>query len=183
MQGATSRTANSTGFRKPWRAPLAAGLTAFLAAAQSQAAPKPQPSTTTTAAEAAIIERGEATWYGPRHAGLRTSSGARFDPHRLTAAHSSLPLGSWVRVTDDATGKSVVVMVNDREPPHGVRCIDLSQAAAERLGMRGRGVADVTLSEASAAEAVELAEAPEPRAPARHVSARHGRQHRRHAAQ
>ncbi len=130
--------------------------------------------------DAAILDHGVATWYGPRHTGLRTSSGARFDPHKLTAAHPSLPMGTWVRVTDDATGRSVVVLVNDREPPHGVRCIDLSEAAATRLGMRGRGVADVTISAATPDDAVEVAEAPEDTVAAP-VMSRHGRRHRRHA--
>jgi rare lipoprotein A len=131
-----------------------------------------------------FIESGEASWYGPRHEGLRTTSGEVFDSSKLTAAHPSLPLGSYVRVTVQDTGRSIVVKVNDREPPHGVRCIDLSRAAAARLGIVGRGVADVTLERASRDEATELAEAPDdgmagPAAPT--VSSRHGRPHRRHA--
>ncbi len=124
-----------------------------------------------------VLDAGEASWYGPRHAGLRTTSGAVFNPAKMTAAHPSLPLGTWVRVTDDATGRSVVVQVNDREPPHGVRCIDLSQGAAQRLGMIGRGVADVTLTAATADDAVvEVAEDPGPRA-----NSLHGRRHRHRA--
>jgi rare lipoprotein A len=130
--------------------------------------------------DAAILDHGVATWYGPRHAGLRTTSGARFDPNKLTAAHPSLPMGTWVRVTDDATGRSVVVLVNDREPPHGVRCIDLSEAAARQLGMRGRGVADVTIYAASREDAVEVAEAPDQIVQAPPMS-RHGRRHRHRA--
>lgn len=106
-------------------------------------------------------ENGEATWYGPRHAGLRTTSGEIFNPNKMTAAHPSLPLGSWVRVTLAQNGRSVVVRVNDREPPHGVRCIDLSHEAARRLGIVSQGVADVTLTQLTGAEAVEVAEAPE----------------------
>ena len=130
-------------------------------------------------------ESGEATWYGPRHEGRRTSSGELFDGHKFTAAHASLPLGSYVRVTVQDTGRSIVVKVNDREPPHGVRCIDLSHAAASSLGIVGRGMADVTLEPASGSDAVEVAEAPDesPAAQVRHhlVSRRHGRQHRHHA--
>jgi rare lipoprotein A len=70
----------------------------------------------------------------------------------MTAAHPSLPLGTWVKVTDQDTGRSVVVRINDREPEHGVRVIDLSQGAAKKLGIVNRGVADVT---------VEVAEAPD----------------------
>jgi rare lipoprotein A len=133
-------------------------------------------------------ESGQATWYGPRHAGHRTTSGERFDPAQLTAAHSSLPLGSWVRVTVEGTGASVVVRVNDREPPHGVRCIDLSHAAAARLGIVRTGVADVTLARVSGPAAIEVAEAPDdatsvdqprPRA----VNSRHGRRHTHRARQ
>jgi rare lipoprotein A len=138
----------------------------------------------------AYTERGEATWYGPRHEGRRTTSGEKFDSSKLTAAHSSLPMGAWVRVTDTGTGRSIVVRVNDREPPHGVRCIDLSRAAAARLGMLGRGVADVSLARISPAEATrapELAEAPEAAqtveaAAHRHAIAPHGRRHTRHAS-
>jgi rare lipoprotein A len=96
-------------------------------------------------------EWGEASWYGKYHAGRRTTSGERFDPRKMTAAHPTLPLGTWVKVTDDATGKSVTVRINDREPPHGVRAIDLSQGAAAKLGIVSRGLADVT---------IEVAEAP-----------------------
>ncbi len=109
----------------------------------------------------AYTESGEASWYGPRHEGLRTTSGERFDSTKLTAAHASLPMGSYVRVTVEQTGRSVVVRVNDREPPHGVRCIDLSHAAAERLGIAARGVADVSLAQVTADDATEVADAPE----------------------
>jgi rare lipoprotein A len=91
-------------------------------------------------------------------------------------------------VTVQDTGASIVVKINDREPPHGVRCIDLSRAAAVRLGFAGRGVADVTLARVSGPDdpnAVEVAEAPDDARPveARHVSARRGRPHRRRAHQ
>ena len=135
----------------------------------------------------AYTESGQATWYGGRHEGLRTSSGERFDSSKMTAAHPSLPLGSFVRVTDTSNGRSIVVRVNDREPPHGVRCIDLSHGAAVALGFANRGVADVTLAQISAEEAgqaQELAEAPDDaqtiEASAR-ATARHDRRHTRHA--
>lgn len=124
-----------------------------------------------------VIEEGEATWYGPRFAWHRTSNGESFNPAQMTAAHRNLPIGSMVRVTDEDTGRSVVVRINDREPPHGVRCIDLSEGAARALGIHGRGVADVKLTEVASPEAVEVAEAPDDAvAPVRH--ARHGRRHR-----
>jgi rare lipoprotein A len=127
-----------------------------------------------------VIERGEATWYDRRNSKRFTYNGERFDPSKLTAAHRNLPIGSMVRVTDDATGRSVIVRINDREPPHGVRCIDLSEGAAKVLGIRGRGVADVTISALNPSDAIEVAEAPddEAEAPAprrvRHTS-RHSR--------
>lgn len=125
--------------------------------------------------EPAWTESGEASWYGPRHEGLRTTSGERFDSRKLTAAHPSLPMGAYVRVTVEETGRSIVVRVNDREPPHGVRCIDLSREAAARLGIVNRGVADVTLARVAADEAVELAEAPPDGVPAEHRKRRHHR--------
>lgn len=86
---------------------------------------------------------GKASWYGSRHHGRRTASGERFDQHALTAAHRSLPLGSRVKVTNLRNQRSVVVRINDRGPHARSRIIDLSRAAAERLGMLRGGVAPV----------------------------------------
>ena len=93
------------------------------------------------------IGEGRASWYGAQFAGRRTASGERFDPEELTAAHRTLPFGSLVRVTHASTGKSVVVRINDRGPFHGNRVIDLSQAAAEEIGIRraGSGVVELAL--------------------------------------
>jgi rare lipoprotein A len=107
-----------------------------------------------------LIETGVATWYGGHTVWHRTASGERFEPQNLTAAHRSLPLGTIVRVTDLATGRSVVVRVNDREPPHGRRCIDLSEGAGKVLGIHRRGVARVTITALDPSDAVEVAEAP-----------------------
>ncbi len=152
-------------------------------AATPQAAPAALPQAAPAAATAsqtpAWQESGEASWYGPRHEGRRTTSGEVFNSNRFTAAHASLPLGTYVRVTDVDSGRSVVVKVNDREPPHGVRCIDLSHAAAARLGIVQRGIADVTLAPATRDEATELAEAPATNPPGHAVNSRHGR-HRAH---
>jgi rare lipoprotein A len=160
---------------------------ACLGGTASRAASLPAGDVAAAPAQAAVLDSGEATWYGPRHAGRRTYSGERFDPRKMTAAHPSLPIGTMVRVTDMATGRSVIVRVNDREPPHGVRCIDLSEGAALALGIHGRGVADVTLTAADRPDApVEVAEAPEDGsdavAPVRHVTSRHGRPHKRHGS-
>ena len=87
---------------------------------------------------------GVASWYGAELAGHRTASGERFNPHELTAAHRSLPLGSRVRVTFH--GRSVVVRINDRGPYARGRVIDLSKAAAERIGLRAAGSGPVELA-------------------------------------
>ena len=86
---------------------------------------------------------GLASWYGKQFAGKRTASGERFDPNKLTAAHKTIPFGTQVRVTHQA--KSVVVRINDRGPHVRGRVIDLSRAAAERIGIRSRGVGRVSL--------------------------------------
>ena len=106
-------------------------------------------------------ETGHASWYGGRHHGRRTTSGEFFDQNALTAAHSSLPLGSRVRVTLQDTGESVVVTINDRQPPKGLRVIDLSRGAASRIGLIRRGTGWVTVQPAGSDEPVEVAEAPE----------------------
>jgi rare lipoprotein A len=95
--------------------------------------------------EADEIGGGMASWYGREFAGRRTASGERFDPGEYTAAHRTLPFGSRVRVTN-ATGKSVVVRINDRGPFHGGRVIDLSQAAAAELGLVRAGSGRVQLA-------------------------------------
>lgn len=83
--------------------------------------------------------RGTATWYGRRYHGKPTSSGEPYDMYAMTAAHTVLPIPSYVRVTNIANGKSVVVRVNDRGPFIGDRLIDLSYTAAHRLGIIGSG--------------------------------------------
>lgn len=93
-----------------------------------------------------VIGSGEASYYGRELAGNRTASGERFDPKGLTAAHRSLPFGSRVQVTSMRTGKSVVVRINDRGPFHGGRLIDLSEAAAQEIGLYGHGHGQVRLS-------------------------------------
>ncbi|MEN3353130.1 MAG: rare lipoprotein [Betaproteobacteria bacterium] len=87
--------------------------------------------------------RGVASWYGRRYHGKQTSTGEVYDMYRMTAAHPVLPLPSYVRVTNVATGKSVVVRVNDRGPFIDSRLIDLSYSAAHRLGVLAGGSAVV----------------------------------------
>jgi len=84
---------------------------------------------------------GFASWYGKPHEGRKTASGERFSRGQLTAAHRSLPLGTKVQVTNLRTKQHVVVKINDRGPYGGGkrRIIDLSEAAAQRVGLRARG--------------------------------------------
>ncbi|MGH8831835.1 MAG: septal ring lytic transglycosylase RlpA family protein [Polaromonas sp.] len=91
------------------------------------------------------LERGQASWYGPRFHGRRTANGERYDMHALTAAHKTLPFGTLVRVRSLVTGREVDVRINDRGPFGPGRVIDLSRAAAEALGMLGLGVKEVLL--------------------------------------
>lgn len=83
--------------------------------------------------------RGTASWYGRRYHGKATSSGETYDMYGMTAAHTNLPIPSYARVTAVATGKTVVVRINDRGPFHADRIIDLSYVAAWKLGLVGGG--------------------------------------------
>ena len=88
-------------------------------------------------------QRGLASWYGRKFHGQKTSSGETYDMFAMTAAHKTLPIPSYAKVTNLANGKSVVVRINDRGPFHKGRIIDLSYAAAKRIGIVGRGSAMV----------------------------------------
>lgn len=88
-------------------------------------------------------EEGLASWYGRRFHGKKTASGELYDMYAMTAAHPTLPIPSYVRVTALDNGKSVVVRVNDRGPFHSARVIDLSYTAAYKLGYVTRGSAKV----------------------------------------
>jgi rare lipoprotein A len=88
-------------------------------------------------------ESGRASWYGAKFHGRPTSSGEPYDMYRLTAAHRSLPIPCYVRVTNLDNNKSVIVRVNDRGPFHSERLIDLSYAGAVKLGFANQGTARV----------------------------------------
>ncbi len=88
-------------------------------------------------------ETGLASWYGGKFHGRKTSSGEIYDMHQITAAHKTLPLGTWVEVVHLETGRSIQVRVNDRGPFVAGRIIDLSYGAARMLGMVEEGVAPV----------------------------------------
>ncbi|MDO4777465.1 MAG: septal ring lytic transglycosylase RlpA family protein [Cardiobacteriaceae bacterium] len=92
-----------------------------------------------------FVQEGPASWYGPGFHGKKTASGEIYDMHKMTAAHKRLPLGTKLEVTNKRTGKSIIVTVNDRGPFHGNRIIDLSHAAASKLGVLKSGVANVTI--------------------------------------
>ncbi|MEG2271373.1 MAG: septal ring lytic transglycosylase RlpA family protein [Acinetobacter sp.] len=90
-------------------------------------------------------QTGVASWYGRQFHGRKTASGETFDMNGLTAAHRSLPLNCYIRVTNKDNGKSVVVKVNDRGPFHGNRVLDLSYGAAKQLGVTNAGTAKVSI--------------------------------------
>lgn len=109
------------------------------AAAPTQAAAHPDRS------RHPYVQVGIASWYGPRRQGRLTASGEVFDMHKLTAAHRTLPLPTRARVTNLENGKSVDVRINDRGPAIKSRVIDLSEEAAQKLGMKKEGLALVRI--------------------------------------
>ena len=100
--------------------------------------PKPKPSSGT-------VQHGLASWYGGKHHGGPTASGEKFDKRALTAAHKTLRMHSKVKVTNKRNGRTVIVRINDRGPYVKGRIIDLSERAAEILGMIDAGVVPVKI--------------------------------------
>jgi len=90
-------------------------------------------------------QTGVASWYGRQFHGRKTASGETFDMNAMTAAHRSLPLNCYIRVTNRSNGKSVIVKVNDRGPFHGNRVLDLSYGAAKSIGVTNAGTAKVSI--------------------------------------
>lgn len=99
-----------------------------------------------SAPQVTVLGQGSASYYAAKFHGRRTASGEAFDNRAMTAAHRTLPFGTMVRVTNPATGASVVVRINDRGPFTRGRLIDVSRAAAERLGLIAPGHATVELA-------------------------------------
>jgi len=95
------------------------------------------------AANVGTIQYGIASFYADRFEGLPTSTGEKFSQKKLTAAHNTLPLGTWIRVTNLRNKKSVIVRVNDRLHHLNTRLVDLSREAARRLGYVSNGLAKV----------------------------------------
>lgn len=92
-----------------------------------------------------FVERGVASWYGPGFHGNKTANGERYDMHKLTAAHRTLPLGSIAVVHSLTSGRHVTVRINDRGPFARGRVLDLSLAGAQALGMTGNGTDQIEI--------------------------------------
>lgn len=99
--------------------------------------------------EAGFLEEGRASWYGKKYHGRKTSTSEVYDMYKMTAAHPTLPLPSYVRVTNVANQRSVVVRLNDRGPFIGDRIIDLSYVAAQKLGVVSSGTGNVIVESLS----------------------------------
>ncbi|HEV7817118.1 MAG TPA: septal ring lytic transglycosylase RlpA family protein [Janthinobacterium sp.] len=118
-----------------------------------------------------FVQRGVGSWYGKKFQGQRTSSGELYDMYKMTAAHPTLPIPSYARVTNLATGKQVIVRINDRGPFHTNRVIDVSYTAALQLGFLAKGSHEVQVERLLPADierinAAKLAPpAPQPEAP------------------
>ena len=93
-----------------------------------------------------LVQRGMGTWYGKKFHGQRTSSGELYDMYKMTAAHTTLPIPSYARVTNLGNGNSVVVRINDRGPFHSSRVIDVSYTAALKLGLLANGSAQLEVT-------------------------------------
>jgi rare lipoprotein A len=108
-----------------------------------------------------FVQHGIASWYGKKFHNKNTSSGEPYNMYAMTAAHPTLPIPSYARVTSAINGKSVIVKVNDRGPFHSSRIMDLSYAAAYKLGILGPGSGEVTVEHITNQEVIKLAAARE----------------------
>ena len=111
-----------------------------------------------------FTQTGRASWYGRQFHGRLTASGERYDMNLMTAAHKTLPIPSYARVTNLSNGKSVVVRINDRGPFHSSRVIDVSQSAARQLGFINAGTANVRIEQILPSQARAEAENQQPAA-------------------
>lgn len=134
------------------------GQPAPLSGDEADAGPPPSdgPRATSGRGESRYDEVGYASWYGDELAGGRTASGVPFDPKGFTAAHRTLPLGSYAEVTALDTGRTILVQINDRGPRQGNLLIDLSQGAAQTLGVSGRAAVRVRTVSASPSDLAAL---------------------------
>jgi rare lipoprotein A len=116
--------------------------------------PAPAPRGPAATPPATVVQTGIASWYGKPFHGRRTASGEIYNMHAMTAAHRTMPLPSYARVRNPANGREVIVRINDRGPYKPGRVIDLSYAAAKRLGIDG--IAPVQVERLAAADAKKL---------------------------
>lgn len=107
--------------------------------------------------EEPFLQKGVASWYGVKFHGQKTSSGELYDMYKMTAAHPTLPIPSYARITHVATGRSVVVRINDRGPFHASRVVDVSYTAALKLGLLGKGSHEVELERLFPGDEIRLA--------------------------
>jgi rare lipoprotein A len=117
--------------------------------------PQPTPAASREALEAANGETGIASWYGHPYHGRPAANGEIYDMEKLTAAHRTLPFGTWVRVTNLSNNKTVEVRITDRGPFIDGRIIDLSKAGARAIDMIGTGIAQVRLDIIRAPQTVD----------------------------
>lgn len=125
---------------------LALALAVALVACGGAQEPKPKakaPRPRAAAVQPGAVQLGKASWYGGKWHGGPTASGERYDKRSLTAAHRTLPMNTRVRVTNTRNGRSVVLRINNRGPYTKGRIIDVSERAAEQLGMVKAGVVPV----------------------------------------
>ena len=108
--------------------------------------------------EEPFVQRGVSSWYGKKFHGQRTSSGELYDMYKMTAAHPTLPIPSYARVTNISSGKQVVVRINDRGPFHAGRVIDVSFTAALKLGLLGKGSHEVEVERLLPNRVINIAE-------------------------
>ncbi len=127
------------------QSPAPAPAPAATPAPAAVAAPKVEEKKAVAPAAAGDVTTGKAAWYGKKFNGRKTASGQRFNAALLTAASNTLPFGTLVKVTNLKNKKSVTVRINDRGPKQADRIIDVTRAAAARLGMLKSGLAEVEL--------------------------------------
>ncbi len=111
---------------------------------------------TPLAANQPLKQRGIGSWYGKKFHGQKTASGERYDMYKMTAAHPTMPLPSYARVTNLSNGNQVIVRVNDRGPFHSSRIIDLSYTAAMKLGYVSKGSSELEVERLLPAEIARL---------------------------
>ncbi|MBI3284165.1 MAG: septal ring lytic transglycosylase RlpA family protein [Burkholderiales bacterium] len=105
-----------------------------------------------------LVQRGIGSWYGKKFHGQKTSSGELYDMYKITAAHPTLPIPSYARVTNLANGKQIIVRINDRGPFHSSRIIDLSYTAALKLDLLGKGSSQIEVERLLPSDIERMAE-------------------------